>query len=727
MIVIYRGLSIIFVMISNNFFIPILALAIFSSAGLITSQDAFGHVDPNGCTGNNASGGVTLFRGATAFGGGVIQGETITAKMEVFTGGTAPCAFAGGGTQDIGKPLEIQNPGGAFQDVDASYPCVGGDDDGGDQIGDVDCGDDLASHFSSGQDYVVDCNDVETGGTFVGKLLWLVRADGLLHDDPNDSPASNTFASSQTNRDCEIKEYTVVTTSSDSGVQDGTVTDPEDTVTITGFEGVEGRWVTDAVLDVPIGADLEATCTVSPEITDTFDLIVTCTLDDAPIGLTDPGPYCWNVDVEETTDVYGDIGDQIYLGAADLTGNECFTIPETYMVITSSSTTGTQEAPVSDPTDTVTITGTEGTEGRWVTSAVLVLPDTSELPATCDPSPETTDTFDLIVLCELNDSIDLEDPGPYCWDVTVTETTDAYISESDGTFIGADDPDNECFTVPEEYFVVTTSSDTDVQEAPVSDPTDTVTITGVEGTEGRWVTSAVLVLPDTSELPATCDPSPETTDTFDLIVLCELNDSIDLEDPGPYCWDVTVTEITDAYGIASDGTFFGIADEENECFEIGAGAGCTPGFWKGNARDKGANPTDACQWSEPTDTPLNSIFHVSKNDLDKKDGTDTLLDALNFHGGNCAKDGTERQLLRMAVAAKLNIEADIGYAIADLGALQALVNDSHDTVGQDARCAAMKTVHGQLGEFNEGPGDFEEEFGFSFCPLSNSVDACPTD
>ncbi len=149
--------------------------------------------------------------------------------------------------------------------------------------------------------------------------------------------------------------------------------------------------------------------------------------------------------------------------------------------------------------------------------------------------------------------------------------------------------------------------------------------------------------------------------------------------------------------------------------------GCTPGYWKGNA--KGA--TNACMWSEPTDTPLNSIFAVSDTNLDNKGGTDTLLDALKFQGGNCAKDGTERQLLRMAVAAKLNIEADFDYEIADLGALQTLVNDAinHPT----DRCGEMKTVKNQLGEFNEGPEDFEEEFGESFCPLSNSVNACPTD
>ena len=82
----------------------------------------------------------------------------------------------------------------------------------------------------------------------------------------------------------------------------------------------------------------------------------------------------------------------------------------------------------------------------------------------------------------------------------------------------------------------------------------------------------------------------------------------------------------------------------------------------------------------------------------------------------------------MAVAAKLNIEAGIDFEILTVAALKMLVNTALDTVDPDERCAAMKTVHSDLGGFNEGPEDFEElNEGESFCPLSNSRNACPAD
>ncbi len=150
---------------------------------------------------------------------------------------------------------------------------------------------------------------------------------------------------------------------------------------------------------------------------------------------------------------------------------------------------------------------------------------------------------------------------------------------------------------------------------------------------------------------------------------------------------------------------------------LGEFRGCTPGFWKGNERAR-----DACQWVEenPGDDVIDT-FNVS----DELAG-DSLLDALKYKGGNCANGGTERQMLRMAVAAKLNIEAGIDYEIPTVEALKLLVNTALDIADPDDRCAAMKTVHSDLGEFNEGPDDFEDlNDGESFCPLSNARDACP--
>jgi hypothetical protein len=181
-------------------------------------------------------------------------------------------------------------------------------------------------------------------------------------------------------------------------------------------------------------------------------------------------------------------------------------------------------------------------------------------------------------------------------------------------------------------------------------------------------------------------------------------------EPGEYSNTINVLGIHQFGEIPLDSTAM--------CEISGEFRGCTPGFWKGNERAR-----DACQWTEPTNTVLGSVFvDVSSSDLDDDGNTDTLLDALKFKGGNCARDGTERSLLRMAVAAKLNIEhLDVDYPI-DFGELVTSVNDAVNPENED-RCEEMRTLQGELGEFNEGPDGFEDEFEESFCPLSNSREA----
>ena len=62
-------------------------------------------------------------------------------------------------------------------------------------------------------------------------------------------------------------------------------------------------------------------------------------------------------------------------------------------------------------------------------------------------SPITTDTFDLIVNCTANGSFD--DPGTYCFDVTVSESTVAYSDSSNKEQLGSLGADDECFTIPD--------------------------------------------------------------------------------------------------------------------------------------------------------------------------------------------------------------------------------------------------------------------------------------
>ena len=143
-------------------------------------------------------------------------------------------------------------------------------------------------------------------------------------------------------------------------------------------------------------------------------------------------------------------------------------------------------------------------------------------------------------------------------------------------------------------------------------------------------------------------------------------------------------------------------------------AGCTPGFWKGNA-----NGLDACQWSELPSTLLGDVFNTTSPDLDGRAGVDTLSAALSFRGGNDL-EGAERILLRHAVAAKLNIEhADVNYEISSVFGSGGLVEQVNNAIGSGDR-GTMLALKDKLAGFNEGPEDFEEETGESFCPLSNS-------
>lgn len=84
----------------------------------------------------------------------------------------------------------------------------------------------------------------------------------------------------------------------------------------------------------------------------------------------------------------------------------------------------------------------------------------------------------------------------------------------------------------------------------------------------------------------------------------------------------------------------GIATSDAHAVNIGDGEGCTPGYWK--------NHTDS--WEEATtDTTLADALFVNAN----VDGSDTLLDALQY-GGGPGLAGAERILMRAAAAAWLN-------------------------------------------------------------------------
>jgi hypothetical protein len=110
--------------------------------------------------------------------------------------------------------------------------------------------------------------------------------------------------------------------------------------------------------------------------------------------------------------------------------------------------------------------------------------------------------------------------------------------------------------------------------------------------------------------------------------------------------------------------------------------GCTPGFWK--------NHTD--EWQVSTDETLEQEFNIPDAfGLDNK----TLLQALSFQGGP-GLAGMARNLLRQAVAAKLNVlHEDVDYPLT----LSEVIGRTNAALNSGSR-AAMEAQKNQFAGFN---------------------------
>jgi len=251
-------------------------------------------------------------------------------------------------------------------------------------------------------------------------------------------------------------------------------------------------------------------------------------------------------------------------------------------------------------------------------------------------------------------------------------------------------------TIVEDDFSFVTSA-TPKGTAPsggVVNPSDLVTITGVNGVSGDFTTSAMLTGPAGEGLPtaAVCVVSPITTSAFDLLVTCTVTDTFDT--PGTYCWNVTVNETGPNYGSSSDGTQFGADDTSgNECFEIDPPIGengCTPGYWKANATFK-KDPANAWTVEQPDETLGDAGIIPQHHDTDT-----TLLEALSLRGGD-GSEGMEGNLLRHCVAAKLNAEnPTVAFGIPNAVDVIAACNVAMETEDRDT----METLKNELDEFN---------------------------
>jgi hypothetical protein len=344
------------------------------------------------------------------------------------------------------------------------------------------------------------------------------------------------------------------------------------------------------------------------------------------------------------------------LGSVD-SENECFSItPPSWNATTLANVTGTQSDPVVDPLDVVTIVADKNFLGDFTGN--FTLGNSTDVFATgdCTGGAVNATTGSATLNCQVLDTFE-DEQGEICFDVTINAPS-PYTPITD-TLFGSDDAENECFELRTDVpFNATTISTPTGIVGPTIDPSDLVIINGTDGLFGNFTGNATLIFNSTDTV-ATTDCSYVNGTVYPLEMECGV--SIEIVEPGQYCWDVTITEITGNY-TPSVLTLFGIDDAENECFEVFEGL--TPGFWKANA-DK----WDAGAWwiEDPETDFFQTVFGVEgqvdlrlakgKSDLFKgTESNSTLFGALGARGGD------ENALARHCVAAKLNAEnPDVDY------------------------------------------------------------------
>ena len=295
---------------NKNISLMIFTITLISvSSGL---AQVFGHVDPNGCTINGGDTDVTLLQNGFPVGTNVIQGQTIEMVITIDKGGGVDhCAVDGGAGEEPGLGTNVTLPDNALLQLD--FGCIGGTSNAADLIGAADCSGSPAIFNFTSINYVVNCADAVEVSTDVFRMIWSQTTNAEYHDQNADINPSTLNKQDTIQKTCIVPQYSANTTSSDTGIIDAVVSNPQDTVHIYGMDGIYGNWNTTAILSGPLG-DLPSTCIQSPLVTNgTFPVDVVCSLD-TPIDLSTSGTYCWNVTIEETSLVYGSNGNGRYLG-----------------------------------------------------------------------------------------------------------------------------------------------------------------------------------------------------------------------------------------------------------------------------------------------------------------------------------------------------------------------------------------------------------------------------
>jgi hypothetical protein len=410
---------------------------------LSSIQPAFAHEDPAECGengGNGANTQVALFREGVQFGGAAVQGETI--EMVITVEKTAACGLDGGAGDVGGDGTDFELPNSTTGHED--FGCIGGTEDDGDNIGDIDCGDSPTSEvvFDS-IFYDVDCNDATEVDDGVFRLIWSQSTSGQYHDQEDDIGPSTFLKEDNIQRVCELPPYDFDTSADPADqIVAGPLNGASDDVDISGLDGLAGEFDVTAVLAGPDG-DHAATCNSVASAADDHEYPVTSTCTTTDV-LTEPGQYCWNVDVDEQTGNYDP--SQISKDGIDDETNECFNIENEYDFDTlAENADQTVAGPLNGASDDVDIDAEDGVPGEFDVTAVLAGPD-GDHAATCNSVASAADDhlYPITSTCTTTDVLTV--PGQYCWNVDVDEQTGNF-DPSQVSKDGIDDETNECFEI----------------------------------------------------------------------------------------------------------------------------------------------------------------------------------------------------------------------------------------------------------------------------------------
>jgi hypothetical protein len=209
-----------------------------------------------------------------------------------------------------------------------------------------------------------------------------------------------------------------------------------------------------------------------------------------------------------------------------------------------------------------------------------------------------------------------------------------------GTQVQAQAQASVCVNNPPPFQVSTSASPQGNTTNPVSNPSDTITVTGQNGVNGTFSATATLVGPNGFSVAGTVTPASITGSSATFSVTTS---GVSINGTGTYCWNVVVTDSSGNYSpatVSQNGTM-----SNNECFFVPPAKvfqGLTPGFWKNNAIQFGAHA-----WTPPY-TPTTTFASAFGCTVPGQSSSLTLLQALQLQGGG------NKALARQAVAALLD-------------------------------------------------------------------------